>query len=224
MKKRLIVTLLLVVLHEGRPFHVSYSRAGEKSVRELEKLYYYSTFDLGYENPDATAGNPLKGLLGSPGFINFDWSATSIDASMEYYYVGLDELMKANPDVVGDDAAFDWTPLENRLEGAASRNRHVVFTVICHYPGNPLNVPQYLLDAGLKLLYYPDFLGGGTSPDYSDPILLEALRQFITALGARYDGDYRIGFLQLGLLGFWVRTLGKLKPAIFDITLCSLFI
>ena len=36
-----------------------------------------------------------------------------------------------------------------------------------------------------------------------DPIVLEALEQFIQRLGARYDGDERLGFLQAGLLGKW---------------------
>ena len=30
-----------------------------------------------------------------------------------------------------------------------------------------------------------------------------ALNQFITAFGANYDEDQRIGFIQLGLLGYW---------------------
>ena len=45
--------------------------------------------------------------------------------------------------------------------------------------------------------------GRSLSPDYTDGHLRAALVHFITALGKRYDGDPRIGFLQLGLLGFW---------------------
>lgn len=183
-----------------------------QSSAELQqnKSYYYSTSSgdvLGWPNPDAAAGNPLKGLFGSTDFTNFDWNATSVDASLEYCYIGLDELMKGDPDVVGSSMAFNWTMLETRLQGAASRNRHIVLSVVAHYPNwNNVSVPKYLLDAGLQLYWYPDFLGGGYSPDYGDPMLLKALEQYIKAFGARYDGDPRIGFVNLGLLGFWVRS------------------
>ena len=64
-------------------------------------------------------------------------------------------------------------------------------------------VPRFLRDRNLTLHWYSDLLGGGVSPDYSEPMLLRALEQFVTALGARYDGDSRIAFITLGLLGFW---------------------
>jgi len=41
------------------------------------------------------------------------------------------------------------------------------------------------------------------TPDYSDANLRGAMRQFIAALGRRYDGDPRIGFIAAGLLGTW---------------------
>jgi hypothetical protein len=41
------------------------------------------------------------------------------------------------------------------------------------------------------------------TPDYEDPRLRAALTNFIHALGRRYDGDPRLGFLGLGLLGTW---------------------
>lgn len=46
-------------------------------------------------------------------------------------------------------------------------------------------------------------MGGGFTPDYGSPPLLNALVDFVEALGKKYDGDNRIAFLHLGLLGFW---------------------
>ena len=48
-----------------------------------------------------------------------------------------------------------------------------------------------------------DNKGRSLSLDYANGHLPAALVDFITALGKRYDGAPRIGFLQLGLLGFW---------------------
>jgi hypothetical protein len=61
------------------------------------------------------------------------------------------------------------------------------------------------LDAGLVTRSYTDYGNNGKSlsPDYENPLLRQALTNFITALGARYDGDPRVGFITVGLLGFW---------------------
>jgi len=65
-------------------------------------------------------------------------------------------------------------------------------------------VPRFLLDAGLRCTTYPDHDNRRScSPDYDDPSLRRALRDFIRAYGQRYDGDARIAFIQVGLLGFW---------------------
>lgn len=46
-------------------------------------------------------------------------------------------------------------------------------------------------------------MGGGFTPDYGNEALLESLTEFVIALGKKYDGDPRIAFIHLGLLGFW---------------------
>jgi hypothetical protein len=51
--------------------------------------------------------------------------------------------------------------------------------------------------------WYDEFLGGGHTPDYGHFPLVNALVDFVKALGEKYDGDNRIAFLHLGLLGFW---------------------
>lgn len=89
--------------------------------------------------------------------------------------------------------------MDNYLSGSASRNMHAVWRVILDFPGYEFKVPQYLIEAGINTISYD----GGVSLDYGDPLLLEAMEQLITRLGKRYDGDKRLGFLQVGLLGFW---------------------
>jgi hypothetical protein len=185
------------------PFLVTISTT-TKAAALQEYFSTSSSRDIGWENPLAAAGNPLKGLLGSPSFHDFDASVTSIDASMEFHYVGLNDVMFGDPDVVGNDNAFNWDSLENAMMISASRYRQSVLTFNVHYPTKESNIPQYLLDAGIKVYNISSTLEeNGVSPDYGDPLLLNALRQFIAALGERYDGDKRIAFIHLGLLGFW---------------------
>ena len=151
-------------------------------------------------NATAAEGNPLKGFLTSP-----EWSSwpylQSVPSSLEYYYVPLRSVMNDN---ASDFSGFD-TYLEPRLRASAARGMHSVLRFFLDYPGaaDPLYaVPQFLIDGGLAFHNYTEF-GGGRSPDYTSNALLAALEGFIAALGARYDGDPRLGFVQLGLLGFW---------------------
>jgi hypothetical protein len=66
-------------------------------------------------------------------------------------------------------------------------------------------LPSFLRDAGVKSTSWTNPNDGTTShtPDYEDARLVSALESFIEALGDRYDGDPRVGFLTAGLLGSW---------------------
>jgi hypothetical protein len=191
--------------------------------RSLADYYHtLTTSTLGGPNPDSAIGNPLKGLVESP-FYNYPPYKVDIPNSVEFYYIGtyhflcmlidvawahnhgrdlsigLDDIMKGNPRIVGETKAFDWGLLDDCLQKSAGRNNHAIWRVIVHFPGQALKVPKYLIDAGVDLRRYD----GGVSPYYGDPKLLEAFEQFIKSSGKRYDGDKRLGFVQAGLLGFW---------------------
>jgi hypothetical protein len=174
--------------------------------RELiEKPYYFtvsitdSGSKLGSFNPDAAIGNPLKGLMGSP-FYEGPPLPNLVPSTLEFYYIGLDSVMLDNPAKVGATKAFNWTYLEGLLNGSASRRCHAILRFYLDFPGQALRIPQYLLNAGVKLLQYN---GTKISPFYGDTQLLEALKQFVSAFGQKYDGDTRLACVQLGLIGFW---------------------
>lgn len=125
-------------------------------------------------------------------------SYSTFPYSMEFFYIPLNAVM-TGPDT------FNWTALDSQLNAIAARGHQAVLRFYLDYPGDPSGVPQYLLNEGLQCNSYPDYGNNGIScsPDYGDPRLDAALDQFIAAFGARYDGDPQIGFIQLGLLGFW---------------------
>ena len=86
----------------------------------------------------------------------------------------------------------------------ASRGCQTVFRVYLEFPGRPTGVPQFLIDGGLKLHEYLDSSSKTNhTPDYADPKLRAAMGAFIKALGQRYDTDRRVGYIAVGLLGFW---------------------
>ena len=137
-------------------------------------------------------GNPLTGF-----YTAYQWSEPAIDfpASLEYAFVPLSALMDGPDSFTFDDG------LEPLLDAAALRNHQLVLRPYVDWPTLETGLPSFLLP-GLELSPYADY-GGGLSPDYDDPALRDAFSAFIAALGARYDGDPRLGVIQTGLLGFW---------------------
>lgn len=138
------------------------------------------------------ANNPLKG------FMPYTGSYISFPYSIEWSYLPLRSLM------VGP-TNFDWSSLDDLLSTDSARSHQTIFRVYLDYPTEPTGIPQYLLDDGLATYSYDDYGNNGESvcPDYGNPLLDQALTNFIAALGSRYDGDPRIGFIELGLLGYW---------------------
>lgn len=138
--------------------------------------------------------NPLKGM-----FPYDDVENRSFPHSLEWFYVPLNELQSA-PD------KFDWEPIERRLQAIAGRGHHAVFRVFLDYPGKPVGTPKFLIDAGVVMRRYSEMgneNGASQSPDWNDARLVSALEGFITHFGRKYDGDPRIGFITIGLYGFW---------------------
>lgn len=142
----------------------------------------------------APIDNPLKGFVPYDGDRNRD----GFPHSLEWFYQPLAPVMDA-------PGHFNWQPIEKHLAQIAARGRQAVFRIYLDYPGTPPGTPRYLLDAGLKTHPYDEQRNNGrsVSPDYEDPRLRAAMAEFIAAFGQRYDGDPRIGFLTVGLLGFW---------------------
>jgi hypothetical protein len=142
------------------------------------------------------ADNPLKG------FVPYAGQGREFPHSLEFNYLPLASLMTG-------PTTFNWALLEQLLDSVASRGCQSVFRIYLEYPRKPSGVPEYLVQAGVKIRAwtntntqpFPPALDH--TPDYEDLRLRTALTNFIAALGARYDGDPRIGFITAGLLGTW---------------------
>lgn len=161
-----------------------------------------STQEVALDYARAPADNPLKGFM--PFYDAYSSRnnpiANDFPHSMEWFYVPLRNLMNGP-----DSFTFD-TGLEPQLDDIAGRGHQAAFRVYLDYPGMPSGIPQFLLDGGLKVrpyTFYGNSPGESVSPDYDDPNLVSSLENFIEAFGKRYDRDPRIGFIEVGLIGFW---------------------
>jgi hypothetical protein len=142
----------------------------------------------------APVDNPLKGLVPYQG-----QGAGKFPHSMEFSYLPLAPMSPA-------EGKWDWAPLEGLLNDVASRRNQTVFRVYLEYPGEPTAVPGWLLAKGVKLTDWRENGVQGQlnrTPDYSDARLEKLLVDFIRAMGQKYDGDPRIGFITGGLIGLW---------------------
>ena len=146
------------------------------------------------EYAPAPPDNPLRGLV--------PYASASGKAqfphSMEFLYFPLKDLMKG-------PHHFDWGPLEKTLTEVGKRGNQMIFRVYCEYPGKKLAVPQFLIDAGVRITTWTNQKNGRVNytPDYENDVLGAALKNFIQAMGEKYDGDSRVAFITAGLLGSW---------------------
>ncbi len=174
MTRRCLLALLLVEF------------AGVASAQEGRRLL---------EAAPSAVDNPLKGLVPYSG----DWKGV-FPHSMEFNYLPLAKL------VTGPET-YDWSPLEKLLDGSAGRGHQTVLRVYVEYPGKTDGIPLFLLRDGLKVTKYRDTTSkppeDNVTPDYADARLRKVLTGFVAALGKKYDGDPRLGFLTAGLLGHW---------------------
>jgi len=144
----------------------------------------------------SAADNPLKGLVPYA-----EPDEGCFPHSLEFDYLRLSDLMKGAE-------SFDWQALETLLDGVASRGNQTVFRVWIEYPGQKSGLPTFLREQGVKVTEWKNDEEKPPadvcySPDYEDERLIGAMESFITALGKRYDGDARIGYITAGLLGSW---------------------
>jgi hypothetical protein len=149
------------------------------------------------EYAPAPVANPLKGLVPYAGV-----GDDVFPHSMEFSYFRLSDLM------TGYDS-YNWQPLEELLDAVSGRGRQAIFRIYLEWPNRTDLIPGFLLDDGLKVFKYlntntqPHPPSDVETPDYEDVNLRRALTNLIAALGRRYDGDPRIGFITAGLLGTW---------------------
>ncbi|TYP68631.1 DUF4832 domain-containing protein [Paenibacillus methanolicus] len=135
--------------------------------------------------------NPLKG------FVPYDAANSSFPHSMEWFSLPLSSLQTGMQ-------TFNWTPLEKKLDEAASRGHQAVFRIYLDYPGEAIGVPRFLIDAGVPMRSYSAFDNETSmAPDWNNELLLTAMTNFIGAFGKKYDRDPRIGYITAGLYGFW---------------------
>jgi Domain of unknown function (DUF4832) len=143
------------------------------------------------ELAESPPDNPDKGLL--PYYVAGGKPGGGFPHSLEWSYLGLDTMMMSFD-------TFDWKVFDAMLDDVSLRGMRLAVRPYIEYPGKPSALPEFL--KGSVAIRRND-VSGTDSPDYDEPLLVRALERFIAVFGARYDGDPRLAYVQLGLIGLW---------------------
>ena len=143
--------------------------------------------------------NPLKGWAKfySPGADQ----NVGYPHSLTWGYFGLSEIMTS----ASTCASYNWSIVDSMLAETANQGNQAAIRIYLTYPGGTGSHPANAIPpcfAG-NVANRADTYWNVTHPDYDSPFALTALKNFIAAFGARYDGDPRLGFIHLGLVGLW---------------------
>jgi hypothetical protein len=103
---------------------------------------------------------------------------------------------------------YDFESFEknNHFDLWREQGKHVIFRFVTDMPGqnNHRDIPDWLYNAtGKDGKAYAVSYGRGYSPNYANPIFIEAHAKAIAALGKRYGKDPFFAYIELGSLGHW---------------------
>jgi hypothetical protein len=101
-------------------------------------------------------------------------------------------------DLEPSPGAYNWGPLDQALSAAAARGKTVIPRIYTNVAGWGQATPSWVFNAGAAWYYNSDSSesSGMRQPVPTDPVFTAKFAAFLTALGARYNGDPRIEFFQ----------------------------
>lgn len=163
----------------------------------LSEAQSVDVIKFSYSELPAEFQNPLTGFY--PYGPIAQNTVLSFPASLEYL------ALPVNSVLIGENR-YDWASFEQKISQIAQNGRQAVVRFYLDYPGLESGIPSHLIAQGLRVRAYRQNGNCATCsklPDYSNGRLTSALLSFIREFGARYNGDRRIGIIQVGLIGFW---------------------
>lgn len=152
---------------------------------EIEKVVF--------EEIDEPLANPMKGFCPWIGNNN-----PIIDAKLQVATFAWNRIESSKGN-------YNWNNLEKDWGNIVETGKRVGFRISAAIPGEKdhIDIPQYLVDAGVELSEYLIDNKEGLAPDWNNPLFLESHGEFIKALGNRYDNDPRVAWVDIGSYGFW---------------------
>lgn len=106
-----------------------------------------------------------------------------------------------------EEGKYNWAMLDTPAQRWISKGKRVAFRITCSENWTSFGTPEWVKNAGAKGTFYQYGRGpskeGPWDPDFGDPIFLAKLEKFLSAMGARYNGNPNVEFIDIGTYGLW---------------------
>ncbi len=150
-----------------------------------------SIVDHTYTKNEGPYKNPLKGW-------NSGWDGDNDhpESSVGFQYIPWKVFEPV-------DGGFNRDAVEQIIDNAGSRNRHLILRLYCDWHGDKAesDCPSWMYsDAGVARLQGSN---GRYITDFNDAQYIAQAEAAIQALASEYDNDPRIYAVQMGVIGYW---------------------
>jgi hypothetical protein len=138
--------------------------------------------------------NPMKGWA--------PLSGVSTKRSLAFVYL---DWKTVEP----QEGVYDFSAIDKAAALPGNKGARFVIRLKLDAPNAPANFPQWIVDKKVPTIAYQGYIddssinGGGIMIDYNNAIVKAALVKLILAMGAKFNSDHRIAFVQIGTLGQW---------------------
>ncbi len=107
-----------------------------------------------------------------------------------------------------EEGRFNWAVLDTPAQRWISKGKQIAVRISCSESWMRWATPEWVHRAGAKGYEFEPGAGVRVDgpcwePDYDDPIFLQKLDNFLSALAKRYDGNPEVAFIDVGSLGVW---------------------
>ena len=149
-----------------------------------------------FHESDSIFSNPGQG-----------WMSSRLPSSIRYLRIGWAELEP-------EHGKYNWSLIDNAIARGKQNGTKISLRIMTCSPHSKgyYTSPKWLFDQGCRSYEYlvggDDPTSGGVripriEPDYSDSLYLLRHRDFIKALGQKYDESSDLEFLDIGSYGYW---------------------
>lgn len=107
-----------------------------------------------------------------------------------------------------EEGKFNWWLFDTPAQRWIDKGLQIAMRVSCTESWMRYATPEWVKKAGAKGVDFDFGKGpreGGKlwEPDYLDPVFLQKLENFLSAMAKRYDGNPNVAFIDIGSFGMW---------------------
>ena len=163
--------------------------------------------EISFDENSEIFQNPGQGWMRSGETLKGSWNKVNFGAG----YIRLTWAV-----LEPEEGVYNWALIDNSLKSFSKDGLPFYFRIMCvNTSGYPpfYNSPKWVFDKGAKYTVHtmqkkpskkcPDGVVKVAVPEFGDPVFMDAHEKFVKALAARYDGDPRLGGIDLGSYGNW---------------------